>query len=75
MESTTWTLHSLIDCFGCRVNAVQVVTGVSGVLDIVPCLELFETLGAGVVDVLGIGDELRRGRRSVGSGHFMWRMG
>ena len=46
----------------------------SGILDVVPRLELFEPLGMGIVDILSIGDELRR-RRSVGSGHFEWRMG
>ena len=40
------------------------------VLDVVPCLELLEALRTGVVNVLGIGDELRRRRRSVGGRHF-----
>ena len=46
----------------------------SHVLDIVVCLEVFETLCASIVDVLGIGNELRR-RRSVGGRHFEWRTG
>ena len=44
-------------------------------LDVVPSFELFEALGMSIVDVLGIGDELRRRRRSVGSRHFVWRTG
>ena len=42
----------------------------SRVLDVVPRLELLETLGAGVIDVLGVGNELGRRRRSVGVRHF-----
>ena len=45
------------------------------VLDVVAALELLEALRASIVDVLGIGDELRRRRRSVGSRHFEWRTG
>ena len=40
------------------------------VLDIVPRLELLEALGTSIVDVLGIGNELRRRSRSVGSRYF-----
>ena len=43
--------------------------GSPGVLDIEPCLELLETLGMGIVDILGIGDKLGR-RRSIGGRHF-----
>ena len=57
------------------INPVRIVTSGTGVLDVVPRLELFETLGAGIVDILSVGDELRRGRRSVGSRHFEWRTG
>ena len=69
-ESTPRTLHSLIGHFGQRVSPVWVVMGSPSVLDVVSCLELFEPLGTGIVDVLGIGDELRR-RRSVGGRHFV----
>ena len=44
------------------------------VLDVVPRLELLKALSASIVDVLGIGDKLRR-RRSIGSRHFVWRIG
>ena len=54
---------------------MMTVMGVPGVLDVVLHLELLEPFGAGVVNILGIGDELRRGRRSIGSRHFKWRMG
>ena len=53
---------------------IGIVASGSGILDVVPRLELFEALSASIVHVLGIGDELRR-RRSVGGGHFKWRMG
>ena len=45
------------------------------VLDIVLRLELLEALSAGVIDILGVGDELGRRGRSVGGRHFDWRMG
>ena len=69
------TLGSLIDNFGRRVDPVGIVAGGPGVLDVVPRLELLETLGAGIVNVLSIGDELGRRRRSVGGRYFEWRMG
>ena len=49
--------------------------GRPSVLDVVPCLELLETLHMGIVNILGVGDELRRRRRIVGSRHFVWRTG
>ena len=48
--------------------------GGPSILDVVLCLELLEALCPSVVDILGVGDELRR-RRSVGGRHFMWKMG
>ena len=57
----------MVDDFGRRIDPIGIVTSGTGILDVVPRLELLETLGAGVVDVLGIGDELGRRRRSVGS--------
>ena len=74
MESTPWTLNSLIDHLSQRVGPVQIITSGSGILDVVPHLELLEALCLGVINILGIGNELRR-RRSVGSRHFIWRMG
>ena len=44
--------------------------GTSGVLDVVATLESLEALRTGIVNILGVADELRRRRRSVGSGHF-----
>ena len=44
--------------------------GSPDILDVVPCLELLEALHMSVVDVLGVGNELRRGRRSIGGRHF-----
>ena len=65
----------MIDNLRRRIDPIGIVTSGTGVLDVVPRLELLETLGAGIVDILGIGDELRRRRRSVGSRHFGWRTG
>ena len=39
-----------------RINSVGIVTSTVGVLDVVPRLELLEPFGAGVVDILSIGD-------------------
>ena len=44
--------------------------GSPGVLDVESCLELLETLGMGIVNILGIGDKLGRRRRSIGGRHF-----
>ena len=68
------TLGGLIDHLRRRINAIGIVASSSCVLDVVPRLELLETLGAGIVDVLSIGDEMGR-RRSVGGRHFEWRTG
>ena len=73
-ESTPWTFHGLIDRFSRRVNTVGIVVSGSHVLDIVLRLELLEALHTCVVDILGIGNELRR-RRSIGGRHFVWRTG
>ena len=74
-ERTPWTLHSLVNHFSQWVDCIRIVTSATGVLDIELHLELLEALGASVVDILGIGDELRRRRRSIGSRHFEWRTG
>ena len=60
----------MVDDFGRRIDRIGIIVGSSGVLDVVLRLELLEALGAGVVDVLSIGDELGRRRRSVGGRHF-----
>ena len=44
------------------------------ILNVEPCPELLEAFCPSIVNILGIGDELRR-RRSVGSRHFEWRTG
>ena len=69
-ESASQTLHGLIDGFGGGVNAVGIVASSSRILDVVLCLELLEALRASIVNVLSVGNELRRGRRSVGGRHF-----
>ena len=68
-KGTPRTLHSLIDCLGGWITPIGIVTGGPGILDVVPCLETLKALRPGIVDVLGVGDGLRR-RRSVGSRHF-----
>ena len=73
-ERTPWTLHSLVDDFGQQIGWVGIVASGPGILDVVPSLELLEALCASIVDILGVGNELRR-RRSVGSRHFVWRTG
>ena len=75
LESATRTLDGLVDGFGRGVNPIRIVASGPHVLDVVPRLELLEALGTGIVDILSIGDELGRRRRSVGSRHFEWRTG
>ena len=75
MECIPWTLHSLIDHFSQGVDAIGIVACQSSILDVVTHRELFEALGASVVNVLGVGNELRRRRRSVRGRHFEWRTG
>ena len=73
-ERTPWTLDSLIDRLGRWIDPPRIVAGSSSVLDVVATLELLEALSPRIVNILSIGDELRR-RRSVGSRHFEWRTG
>ena len=68
-ECAPRTLHCLINCLSQRICPVGIVTGGLGVLNVVPHLEMLKALRLGIVDILGIGDKLRR-RRSVGSRHF-----
>ena len=71
---TSGTLDGIIDVFSCWVGPPRVVIGGTGVLLVEDGFVLFKALHLGVVDVLGKGDESRRrGRRSVGSRHFVWR--
>ena len=65
----------MINDFRRRVDPIGIITGGPSVLDVVSRLELLEPFGASIVDILGIGDELERRRRSVGGRHFEWRTG
>ena len=73
-ESTPRTLNSLEDCLSRQIDPPRIVVGNSSVLDVVATLESLKALGPGIVDILGVGDELRR-RRSIGGRHFKWRTG
>ena len=68
-EHTPQTLHSLEDRLGRQISPVRIVTGGPSILDIVMRLEALEAFCPSIVDILGIGDELRRRRRSVRSRH------
>ena len=73
-EHIPQTLDSLENCLGRWIGPARIVVGNSGVLDVVVTLESLEALRTSIVDILGIGNELRR-RRSIGSRHFEWRTG
>ena len=73
-EHTPRTLNSLIDCLSQRIGHIRIITSSLGFLDVVPRLEMLEALRASIVDILGVGDELRR-RRSIRGRHFIWRTG
>ena len=53
---------------------MRIVASDAGILDVVVASEPLKALCLSIVNILGVGDELRR-RRSVGSRHFEWRMG
>ena len=74
-ESTPRTLDSLEDGFSRQIGPPRIIASNTGVLDIIATLESLEALRPSIVDILGVGDKLRRRRRSVGSRHFEWRMG
>ena len=74
-EYTPRTLDSLENHLGRRISPPWIVVGNTSVLDVVTALEPLEALCPSIVDVLGIGDELRRRKRSIGGRHFVWRMG
>ena len=69
-ERTPQTLNSLVYCLGQRIGPIWIITGGPGILDVVVTLESLEALCLSVVNILGVGDELRRRSRSVGSRHF-----
>ena len=71
---TPGTLDGIVDVFHHQVSPLQIVASSLGVLLVEDGLVLFEPLCLGVVDILGKGNESRR-RRSIGSRHFVWRMG
>ena len=73
-ERTPRTLDSLENHLGRRIDPPRIVTGDTGVLDVVAALEPLEALRPSIVNILRIADELRR-RRSVGGRHFEWRTG
>ena len=54
---------------------MRIIASNLGSLDVVVAFEPLEALRPGIVDILGVGNELRRRGRSVGGGHFMWRIG
>ena len=70
-ESTPRTLYGLIDHLGRKIYGIWIIAGSPSVLDVVSPLELLKALGASIVNVLGVGNKLRRRRRSVGSRHFV----
>ena len=73
VQSMVW-FSGIVDVFHHQVSPLQIVASSLGVLLVEDGLVLFEPLCLGVVDILGKGNESRR-RRSVGSRHFVWRMG
>ena len=74
-ERTPRTLDSLENRLSRQIDPPRIVTGNSGVLDVVATLESLKALCPRIVDILSIADELRRRRRSVGSRDFEWRTG
>ena len=74
-ERTPQTLDSLEHRLGRQIDPPRIIAGNPGILDVVATLESLEALGPRIVNILSIGDELRRRRSSIGSRHFMWRMG
>ena len=67
-------LDGIVDIFHHQVGTTRIIPGATGIVLIEDGPVLFETLHLGIIDILGEGDE-SRGRRSVGSRHFVWRMG
>ena len=71
---TPTRLDGIVNIFRSWAGTMRIVTGTTSILLIEDSLVLFEALCVGVVDVLGEGHKSRRSR-SIGSRHFMWRMG
>ena len=72
-ERTPQTLDSLVHQLGQRIRPMRIIARDTGVLDVVAALEPHDALRPSIVDILRIGDKLRR--RSIGSRHFEWRTG
>ena len=70
---TSRTFGSLVDVFSTRIWPMRIVASGTGIPTIVRGFEPLKALHPGVVDILGEGDKWRR--RSIGSRHFVWRMG
>ena len=71
---TTGTLDSVVNIFHCWVGPSLIIVSNPGVLLVEDGLVLLEALQVGIIDVLSIRSKRSR-RRSVGVGHFVWRMG
>ena len=74
-ERAPRTLNSLVNRLSRQIVPIRIVASSPSILDVVATLESLEALRPSIVDILGIGDELRRRRRSIGGGHFVWRTG
>ena len=59
-ECTPQTLNSLVYRLSRRIGPAWIVAGTTSVLDVVVAPEPLKTLSTGIVDVLGVGDELGR---------------
>ena len=78
IEGPLWTtgrLDGMVNVFCHWVSPLRIIVGSPGVLLVEDGLVPLEALHIGVVDILGKGNEIRRRKRSVGSRHFVWRMG
>ena len=71
----TRSLRSLVDVFGCWISPARIIVSNPRVLDVVGGFEPLEALRPSIVDVLGKRDKSRRRRGSIGSRHFVWRLG
>ena len=69
------TFGGLVDNLRRRIDPIGIIVSGTGVLDVVPRLELLEPFGASIVDILSVGDEMGRRRRSNWGRHFEWRTG
>ena len=67
-------LDLIVDSLWDQIGGVWIVMCGASILLVVQGLELLEALHLGVVGISSEGDK-SRGRRSVGSRHFVWRTG